>query len=46
MFLLMWSLGKRAELLPPKLEDLQFAGYIKSGSLLTYDNLIVIFLCG
>jgi hypothetical protein len=40
MFLLLWSLGKRAEILPPKLEDLQFVGYIKSGSLLTYADLV------
>ncbi|KAF3336891.1 MATE efflux family protein 3 [Carex littledalei] len=42
MFLLMWSLGKRAELLPPKLEDLQFAGYIKSGGLLLGRTLAVL----
>ncbi|KAJ0966895.1 hypothetical protein J5N97_023812 [Dioscorea zingiberensis] len=28
---LMWCLSKRATILPPKFEDLQFDGYIKSG---------------
>jgi len=31
MFLLLWSLSRRAVLLPPKIEDLEFVGYIKSG---------------
>lgn len=29
--LMIWFLNKRAELLPPKMRDLQFGGYIKSG---------------
>ncbi|KAK1304959.1 hypothetical protein QJS10_CPB11g02123 [Acorus calamus] len=33
-FLLLWFLSKRAVLLPPKIEDLQFGGYLKSGGLL------------
>jgi len=33
MFLLLWSLSRRAVLLPPKIEDLEFVGYIKSGEL-------------
>ncbi|CAL0318562.1 unnamed protein product [Lupinus luteus] len=33
-FLLIWHLNKRAELLPPKMRDLQFGGYIKSGGFL------------
>ncbi|XP_020079974.1 protein DETOXIFICATION 45, chloroplastic isoform X3 [Ananas comosus] len=33
-FLLLWSLSKRAVILPPKIEDLQFGGYIKSGGML------------
>ncbi|OEL14636.1 Protein DETOXIFICATION 45, chloroplastic [Dichanthelium oligosanthes] len=31
MFLLLWSLSRRAVLLPPKIKDLEFVGYIKSG---------------
>lgn len=30
-FLLIWSLSKRAVILPPKIEELEFGGYIKSG---------------
>nr|CAB3457776.1 unnamed protein product [Digitaria exilis] len=36
MFLLLWSLSRRAVLLPPKIEDLEFVefvGYVKSGEL-------------
>ncbi|XP_020112854.1 protein DETOXIFICATION 45, chloroplastic-like isoform X1 [Ananas comosus] len=33
-FLLIWSLSKRAVILPPKIEELEFGGYIKSGALL------------
>ncbi|WOL13189.1 protein DETOXIFICATION 45, chloroplastic isoform X1 [Canna indica] len=33
-FLLIWSLSKRAVLLPPRAEDLQFGGYFKSGGLM------------
>lgn len=29
--LMIWCLNKRAELLPPKMGDLQFGSYIKSG---------------
>ncbi|KAE9605248.1 putative multi antimicrobial extrusion protein [Lupinus albus] len=32
--LMIWHLNKRAELLPPKMRDLQFGGYIKSGGFL------------
>lgn len=28
---MIWCLNKRAELLPPKMGNLQFGGYIKSG---------------
>lgn len=28
---MIWCLNKRAELLPPKMGDLQFGSYIKSG---------------
>ncbi|XP_019459042.1 PREDICTED: protein DETOXIFICATION 45, chloroplastic isoform X1 [Lupinus angustifolius] len=31
MLLMIWHLNKRTELLPPKMRDLQFGGYIKSG---------------
>ncbi|XP_008781264.2 protein DETOXIFICATION 45, chloroplastic [Phoenix dactylifera] len=41
-FLLLWSLGKRAVILPPKIEDLQFGGYIKSGGLLLGRTLSVL----
>lgn len=30
-FLMIWHLNKRAVLLPPKLGELQFGGYLKSG---------------
>ncbi|VAI63879.1 unnamed protein product [Triticum turgidum subsp. durum] len=32
--LLMWSLSKRAVLLPPKMDQLEFGGYLKSGGML------------
>lgn len=41
-FLLIWFLNKRAALLPPKLEDLQFGGYVKSGGLLLGRTLAVL----
>ncbi|KAG0452877.1 hypothetical protein HPP92_025541 [Vanilla planifolia] len=41
-FLLIWSLSKKAVVLPPRIEDLQFAGYIKSGGLLLSRTLSVI----
>ncbi|CAL9774045.1 unnamed protein product [Musa acuminata subsp. burmannicoides] len=41
-FLLIWSLSKRAVLLPPKIEDLQFGGYIKSGGFLLGRTLSVL----
>lgn len=40
--LLMWSLSKKAVILPPKIEDLQFGGYIKSGGLLLGRTLSVL----
>uniref|UniRef100_A0A8R7V0K7 Uncharacterized protein n=1 Tax=Triticum urartu TaxID=4572 RepID=A0A8R7V0K7_TRIUA len=30
----MWSLSKRAVLLPPKMDQLEFGGYLKSGGML------------
>ncbi|XP_058090692.1 protein DETOXIFICATION 45, chloroplastic-like isoform X2 [Magnolia sinica] len=39
--LLIWFLNKRAVLLPPKIEDLQFDGYMKSGGLLLGRTLAV-----
>uniref|UniRef100_A0A0E0QUQ4 Protein DETOXIFICATION n=1 Tax=Oryza rufipogon TaxID=4529 RepID=A0A0E0QUQ4_ORYRU len=42
MFLLLWSLSKRAVLLPPKIEDLDFVGYIKSGGMLLGRTLSVL----
>ncbi|CAN6167890.1 unnamed protein product [Urochloa humidicola] len=42
MFLLLWSLSKRAVLLPPKIEELEFAGYIKSGGMLLGRTLSVL----
>ncbi|KAJ3690863.1 hypothetical protein LUZ61_020027 [Rhynchospora tenuis] len=41
-FLLIWSLGKRAEILPPKMKDLKSAGYIKSGGMLLGRTLAVL----
>ncbi|KAM3223139.1 hypothetical protein ACQJBY_056852 [Aegilops geniculata] len=32
--LLMWSLSKRAVLLPPRMDQLEFGGYLKSGGML------------
>lgn len=40
--LLIWSLNKRAVIFPPKLENLQFGGYIKSGGLLIGRTLSVL----
>ncbi|XP_066394761.1 protein DETOXIFICATION 45, chloroplastic-like isoform X2 [Miscanthus floridulus] len=42
MFLLLWSLSKRAVLLPPKIKDLDFVGYIKSGGMLLGRTLSVL----
>lgn len=42
MFLLLWSLSKKAILLPPKVEDLDFVGYIKSGGMLLGRTLSVL----
>ncbi|KAG0544734.1 hypothetical protein BDA96_02G302000 [Sorghum bicolor] len=42
MFLLLWSLSKRAVLLPPKIKDLEFVGYIKSGGMLLGRTLSVL----
>ncbi|XP_066399881.1 protein DETOXIFICATION 45, chloroplastic-like isoform X2 [Miscanthus floridulus] len=42
MFLLLWSLSKRAVLLPPKFKDLEFIGYIKSGGMLLGRTLSVL----
>ncbi|KAG6517856.1 protein DETOXIFICATION 45, chloroplastic-like [Zingiber officinale] len=41
-FLLIWTLSKRAVLLPPKIEDLEFGGYVKSGGLLLGRTLSVL----
>lgn len=41
-FLLIWSLSKNAVIIPPKLKDLQFGGYIKSGGLLLGRTLAVL----
>ncbi|KAG4952763.1 hypothetical protein JHK87_038357 [Glycine soja] len=40
--LMIWSLNKRAELLPPKMGDLQFGSYIKSGGFLLGRTLAVL----
>ncbi|KAK7258296.1 hypothetical protein RIF29_23869 [Crotalaria pallida] len=40
--LMIWRLNKRAELLPPKLRDLQFGTYIKSGGFLLGRTLAVL----
>ncbi|XP_027369015.1 protein DETOXIFICATION 45, chloroplastic isoform X2 [Abrus precatorius] len=40
--LMIWCLNKRAELLPPKLGDLQFGSYIKSGGFLLGRTLAVL----
>ncbi|KAJ1290691.1 hypothetical protein BS78_02G265000 [Paspalum vaginatum] len=42
MILLLWSLSKRAVLLPPKIKDLEFVGYIKSGGMLLGRTLSVL----
>ncbi|KAJ3692868.1 hypothetical protein LUZ60_011963 [Juncus effusus] len=41
-FLLIWSLSKRAVILPPKMQDLHFAGYIKSGGFMLGRTLSVL----
>ncbi|PON66218.1 Multi antimicrobial extrusion protein [Parasponia andersonii] len=41
-FLMLWSLNKRAILLPPKMRSLQFRGYIKSGGFLLGRTLAVL----
>ncbi|PON78492.1 Multi antimicrobial extrusion protein [Trema orientale] len=41
-FLMLWSLNKRAILLPPKMGSLQFRGYIKSGGFLLGRTLAVL----
>ncbi|KAK7386079.1 hypothetical protein VNO78_32164 [Psophocarpus tetragonolobus] len=40
--LMIWCLNKRAELLPPKIGDLQFGSYIKSGGFLLGRTLAVL----
>ncbi|KAL5126117.1 Protein DETOXIFICATION 45, chloroplastic [Glycine soja] len=40
--LMIWCLNKRAELLPPKMGDLQFGSYIKSGGFLLGRTLAVL----
>lgn len=40
--LLIWFLNKRAVLMPPKMEDLEFGGYIKSGGFLIGRTLSVL----
>ncbi|XP_072966533.1 protein DETOXIFICATION 45, chloroplastic isoform X1 [Typha angustifolia] len=40
--LLIWSLSKKAVILPPKIGDLQFGGYIKSGGMLLGRTLSVL----
>ncbi|CAA6663662.1 unnamed protein product [Spirodela intermedia] len=42
-FLLVWRLSRRAVLLPPKILELDFRGYIKSGGLLLGRTLSVLF---
>ncbi|CAL5402341.1 unnamed protein product [Camellia sinensis] len=41
-FFMIWHLNKRVVLLPPKLRDLQFGGYIKSGGFLIGRTLAVL----
>ncbi|XP_057496492.1 protein DETOXIFICATION 45, chloroplastic-like isoform X2 [Actinidia eriantha] len=41
-FLMIWHLNKRAVLLPPKLRELQFGGYVKSGGFLLGRTLAVL----
>nr|QBM79469.1 MATE39 [Rehmannia glutinosa] len=41
-FLMIWHLNKRAVLLPPKLGELQFGGYLKSGGFLIGRTLAVL----
>nr|GMC87397.1 protein DETOXIFICATION 45, chloroplastic isoform X1 [Ipomoea batatas] len=42
-FSMLWCLNKRAVLLPPKLGELQFGGYLKSGGFLLARTLSVLF---
>lgn len=42
MFLLIWCLNKSVVIFPPKIEDLQFGGYIRSGGLLLGRTLSVL----
>nr|GMC85299.1 protein DETOXIFICATION 45, chloroplastic isoform X1 [Ipomoea batatas] len=42
-FSMLWCLNKRAVLLPPKLGELQFGGYLKSGGFLLGRTLSVLF---
>ncbi|KAF9608634.1 hypothetical protein IFM89_010119 [Coptis chinensis] len=41
-FLMIWSLNKRAILLPPKMENLHFGGYLKSGGFLIGRTLAIL----
>ncbi|OVA11973.1 Multi antimicrobial extrusion protein [Macleaya cordata] len=41
-FLMVWFLNKRVVLLPPKMENLQFGGYVKSGGFLFGRTLAVL----
>lgn len=41
-FLLIWSLSKRVVLLPPRIQGLQFSGYVKSGGFLLVRTLSVL----
>lgn len=41
-FAMIWLLNKRAVLLPPKMGDLEFGGYIKSGGFLLGRTLVVL----
>lgn len=41
-FLLIWSLNKRAILLPPRIQELQFGGYVRSGGFLLGRTLSVL----
>ncbi|KAI0514025.1 hypothetical protein KFK09_010058 [Dendrobium nobile] len=41
-FLLIWFLSKRAVILPPRIQELQFGGYVKSGGLLLGRTLSVL----
>ena len=45
-FLMIWHLNKRAVLLPPKLRELQFGGYVKSGEYLFELSLVWLYDIG